>query len=107
MGEVVTQAVTIEKWPEGKAAFDAPEDLFTCLVDLNTRGYRGLVQVYPVGEEGEYRWGLEVSSDDIAVAAAFGQCMVLMGDTVEVLTLEQYTTRFESSASRAAKKRGA
>jgi hypothetical protein len=95
MGAVVTQKVTFEKWPADKEVFDDQADMFECLNDLVDAGHRGQVRAYPVGDE--IRWDLEVSANDTAVAAVFGQCVVSMGGIIEALTLEQYTARYGSS----------
>lgn len=93
MGEVVTQPVTWEKWPPDKPAFENQADLFECLDELVAAGHRGQVRAYHPSE-GETRWDLELGINDTAISALLGQVVVSIGDTVEAMTVEQYTARY-------------
>lgn len=95
MGEVVTQSVSFEKWPVGKPVFDEPSDMFACLQDLSTRGYRGQVRVWPV--EDNPRWDVEINGEpNTHITALLGDVVVLLGGTLESMSPEQYTARFGS-----------
>lgn len=98
MGNIVTQTVSYEKWPENKPVFEIPGDLFDCLYDLTQSGYRGQVRVWH--QDDDPVWDLELNiGNDPAIVVLLGQVLVRFGGTLDAMTADRYAENFEGGAS--------